>query len=195
MKQYNKLKLPSDSAWERKTWKRFINWRVIEFLRRIKNLVGWFPTIWSDRNWDHSFILKILQKKIEFQRNYLVSKNRHKEVSVNNKYMTLALNLIERELCDYYSMEKYDYQDSEIEFAPVEDMHDLRELKINLKSENFSGYLKKYPSAVRKIKKIYPEKDFNDLETLSFYVGLYNQDRCNKLLYKILEQHLSSWWD
>jgi hypothetical protein len=42
---------------------------------------------------------------------------------------------------------------------------------------------------------MYPDKDLSDKQILAFYVGMYNQERCHKLLYKILELHIQSWWD
>jgi len=43
----------------------------------IRNLVRWTPTIWKDRDWDGSYILTILIKKIELQR----------ETLINNKFV------------------------------------------------------------------------------------------------------------
>ena len=78
MKNYNKLIVPEDSAWDRKTltariW-RSLHWRIRSFLTGCKNVIRWCPTIFKDRDWDNWYILNILQKKIEFQKEMLVVK-------------------------------------------------------------------------------------------------------------------------
>jgi hypothetical protein len=35
-----------------------------QFIEGLKNLIIWFPIIWKDRQWDHSFFLAILEKKL-----------------------------------------------------------------------------------------------------------------------------------
>ena len=36
-----------------------------DFIEGIKNLIKWFPIIWKDRNWDHSYIYEILKFKLK----------------------------------------------------------------------------------------------------------------------------------
>ena len=64
MKTYSKLPIPEDTAWDRSTLYGRLHWRIRDFITSCHNLIKWFPTIWNDRDWDDSFILKILQKKI-----------------------------------------------------------------------------------------------------------------------------------
>ena len=76
MKNYEKLIIPEDSAWGRKTlsaraW-RFLHWRIRSFLTGCKNVIRWSPTIFKDRDWDDWHIYNILQKKIEFQRKEII---------------------------------------------------------------------------------------------------------------------------
>ena len=96
MKTYSKLPIPEDTAWDRSTLYGRLHWRIKNFITSCHNLIKWFPTIWNDRDWDSTFILKILQKKIEFQQKELVNANRHMRIELDNRDMTLALNLIER---------------------------------------------------------------------------------------------------
>ena len=195
MKQYTKLSIPKDSAWDRFKWGRYVHWRIRDFFKGIRNIIRWIPTLYKDRDWDDYFITKMLQKKIEFQREHLVRDNRHTEIDRDNRYMTLALNLIEREHDEFYSLEKYDYEKSDMEFEEVEGMPGYKSIEFKLKWENLDAYLAKYSGAVRRVKKMYPDKDLSDKQILAFYVGMYNQERCHKLLYKILELHIQSWWD
>ena len=59
MKKYKKLIIPEDSAWDRKSiWGKLPSW-LKEFLTGCKNLIKWSPTIWKQRDWDHTFIFEI----------------------------------------------------------------------------------------------------------------------------------------
>lgn len=46
---------------------------IKDFFRRIKNVLRWLPTIWKDRDWDHSYITEILIRKLEFTRDFYLS--------------------------------------------------------------------------------------------------------------------------
>ena len=111
--KYTKLKLPKDTAWERKSWRRFVHWRITYFIDGVRNIIRWVPVLYKDRDWDDYFITKMLQKKIENQRKYLVEHNRHLNIDSNNFWMTVVLNLIEAEHEEYYSCEYMDYYESE----------------------------------------------------------------------------------
>jgi hypothetical protein len=72
MKTYKQLPIPEDSAWERIRLFDRLHWRIRYFLTGCRNLIKWAPTIYHDRGWDGNYILYILQKKIEYQREYLL---------------------------------------------------------------------------------------------------------------------------
>ena len=44
-----------------------------DFYRRVRNVLRWLPTIWNDRDWDHSYINEILIRKLEFTRDFYLS--------------------------------------------------------------------------------------------------------------------------
>jgi hypothetical protein len=99
-KQYTKLELPKDSAWDRKTYdpilllyrtrnikdkKEWPEWAeklfdvwfvpksaVQDFFDFIKRLRIWIPVLWKDRDWDDSYIFGIIKTKLITQRKYLV---------------------------------------------------------------------------------------------------------------------------
>ena len=193
MKTYKQLPIPEDTAWERKTLFGMLHWRIRNFLTSCNNLIKWFPTIWYDRDWDGHFILKILQKKIEFQRKELVNANRHTRIESDNRDMTLALNLLERVREDYYGLECMDYWDSEIVFDNVPENPKLKSIEVNTTTERYDEYLSKYPSSVRALTKEHGEE--LDKERLCLMVSNYNHKKANKLLFRILEERLAYWWD
>lgn len=44
---------------------RKIKYFLLDLRHGIENIVTWFPLIWRDRDWDHYFLLKIMNKKFE----------------------------------------------------------------------------------------------------------------------------------
>ena len=197
MKVYKKLELPKDSAFGRKTWRRFSPRWFCRFVDSVTNLIDWLPTIWNDRHWDDYYITKILQKKIELQRQYIVSHNRHLSADKDNFWMTVVLNLIEREHEGYY--ENDDYMD----YTKL----DFREFggEISLTTEYFdqgiiqdklNEYINKYKKLIPRVKAKYylDEKNVNN-RVLALFIGIYNQERCRNLIFEILKQKSSHWWD
>lgn len=196
MKNYKKLTIPEDSAWNRKTisariW-RNLHWRIRYFIGGCKNIIRWMPTLYKDKDWDDWYILTILQKKIEFQRKEIIYANRHIDVDRDNRDMTIVLNLIERVKDEYYDTEYLDYEESKFRFEPVDGKENLRSLEIDVLSEKYDEFLKKYPSTVRKVKKERPDLNKKDL---CFYVAKHNQEKAHNLLFKILKERMRWWWD
>ena len=193
MKTYKQLPIPKDSDWDRKTLFGRLPRKLKYFLTGCRNFIKWIPTIYHDRDWDGDFILKILQKKIEFQRKELVNANRHMRIDIDNRDMTLALNLIERVREEYYQLECMDYWDSDYILNEIPNNPNSKSLDINVTSERYDEYLSKYPSSVRAVIK----KDGKDMDkkTLCLKVSYYNHNKANKLLFRILEERLSFWWD
>lgn len=193
MKIYKQLPIPKDSAWERVTLFGRLHWRIRNFLTSCHNLIKWFPIIWNDRDWDDVFILKILQKKIEFQRKELVNANRHTRIELDNRDMTLALNLLERVKEEYYNLECMDYWDNDMLFDNIPNNSGHKLVDIVTKSERYDEFLSKYPSSVRAVIKKHGEQE--DKQRLCLMVSYYNHEKANKLLFRILEERLTYWWD
>ena len=186
MKIYTKLPIPIDTAWDvpRYKWQRYIHWRIRQFFISIHNLIVWLPTIWKDRHWDDYYITKILQKKIELQRAYLVSENRHVNIDRDNFWMTVVLNLLERKHAQYYQMEKYEYVVMGYEiFSEYE-------------SDTLEEYIKKYPSAERAARKKYAKyPHFDDKDALAHFMCHIRQEKADNLIFEILKRYSADWWD
>ena len=196
MKNYEKLTIPEDSAWNRKglsacIW-RNLHWRIRYFLGGIKNIIRWIPTLYKDKDWDEWYIYNILQKKIEFQRKEIIYANRHMQVDRDNRDMTIALNLIERVKEDYYGIEYLDYSETKFRFEPIEGDRELYSMEQDVISENYNEYIKKYPSSVRKVLK---ENSDLDKKDLCFYVAKHNEEKAHNLLHRVLKERMGRWWD
>jgi hypothetical protein len=196
MRTFDKLIVPNDSAWGRKTLSarilRITHWRIRSFITGCKNVVRWFPTIFKDRDWDDWHIYNILQKKIEFQRQEIIYANRHTMVNRDNRDMTIALNLIERVKEDYYGIEYLDYSETNFTFDPIEGDSEHYTLEQDVISENYDEYIKKYPSSVRKVLK---EKSELDKKDLCYWVAKHNEEKAHDLLHRVLKERMGRWWD
>jgi hypothetical protein len=181
--KYTKLPLPKDTAWERKSWRRFVHWRIRYVIDGVRNIIRWVPVLFHDRDWDDYFITKMLQKKIEHQRDHLVEHNRHLTVDKDNFWMTVVLNLIEAEHQDYYGCEHMDYYESEGFLSDI------------LTVDNLDEYINKYPGTKRAVLKKYPNHDFSDKMTLAFYMSGHRQKKCRDLIFEILKRKSINWWD
>ncbi len=194
MKQYKQLLLPKDSAWDRNNWLRYVPVWLKEFTRGVWNIIRWMPTIYRDRHWDHSFITDILQKKLEFTREELVSANRFHGVEAVNKDITLALNLLERIKQSYYEHEMYEYIKKSYDFVPADVTAEYFTMEATILEDNLEDYLAKYKRTAKKLRKKYKLK-VADTEKLAFRVSDYNQQKCERIFWKLMHYKLNHWWD
>jgi len=201
-----KLPMPKDSAWDRNSWKNYLPVWFLEFLRGVKNLIDWFSVIFNDRHWDSNYIFEVLKRKIELQRKYIVTSNRHSEVERDNRDMTLCLNLIQRVQEDFYSIEYSDYEKTEYNFLDIPGDTENKTLDIKIVHEDFDSYFKKYPLSYKKVLsnkklqifniKIGEEENTVEIkQRIAMNIGHYNQQKAHSLLFKILNERMSWWWD
>jgi len=94
---------------------------------------------------------------------------------------------------EHYSLECMDYWHDTISFEDVPENKKLKEINIETSTERFDEYLNKYPSSVRAIIKEHGGQD--DKKRLCLMVSYYNHNKANKLLFRVLEERLSQWWD
>lgn len=206
MKNYKMLSVPEDSAWERFTIRRYLPIWLLEITDGIANVFAWLPTIYKDRHWDSSYIYEVLKKKIELQRKYIVSSNRHLSVPNDNYFMTVCLNLIERCQEDYYAIEYLDYHTSKFHFIPCNEEGEdtnlvaisseevLYRLDTTVLTERYDEYLAKYRLSAKKMLKKDPTLS-EDKGRLCFLIAQENQNKCKELLFKILNNNIERWWE
>jgi hypothetical protein len=169
-----------------------------QFIQGVRNLIKWFPIVWADRDWDYSFTYRSLQFKMEQQANHL-SEN---TVFVNSQayadHARTMAKLIEHNLDNYYGIEYFDYHEADWEFTPVEDKPGCTTLDIRVISEDFDSYFAKYPRVYKQILagKINTgwEVDILDKSNIAFAISQYNEQRCKRILYAMLEKDLEKLW-
>jgi len=171
-------------------------WRIRTFFRKIKNLWRWFPIIWKDEDFDQRYIYDILKFKLKNQAKYIGGKDRHTRAKRDAELMNLCVRLIDKITEEYYVMEYFDYEDSNIRFEPTS-QPDRFEIKIDYKSEILDEYFKKYPKIYKKVitKHNLVDNNPDTKHRIAMLIGHYNHERAHKLLFKIIEQNIQGWWD
>jgi len=178
-----------------------------DFIQGVKNLWKWFPTIWRDRDWDSYFIYEVIRVKLNNQAEYIGGKNRHTSAKRDAELMKLTSRLIQRCQDDHYDMEYMDYHESNLLWLDVteednipEKYKDSKRLEIEEISENFDEYFKKYPRQYKRVMSgevsrfSYPIEE-KDKKLIAMEIAHENQDRCRKLVFKIMSNRIEGWWD
>lgn len=176
------------------TWLRYdAKYLHHNVIQGVRNLIKWFPVVWKDRDWDHSYIYEILKHKLENQAHYIAKKDRHTSSKRDAERMLLCARLIDIQQEESYVMEYLDYQ--EIEWTD--------DLRIKIVSNNREDYLAKYPRQYKRLLNgeinTFGSRTKQELidnnELASIIISRENQDRSRKLLFKILERNIERWWD
>jgi hypothetical protein len=186
-----------------KKYTRNFNYHVVT---PTKNLARWFKTIKNDRDYDDHYIWEILKVKLTHQAEYFRKHGHTMSADYNADKMMLCVSLINKVATEYYSSLYMDYHVSNYNWVPEDedaDMGDeiipkeeLTRLEIDLISERFDEFFKLYPHAYREVTKTDKYIFENDeKQKIAMNMGYYLHKKANKLLFKILEEHLQSWWD
>ena len=171
-----------------------------DFIRGIKNLWRWFPTIWKDRDWDDHFIFEILRVKLQHQANYIGGRGIHTRAKRDAEKMRLVAKLIKLQQDEFYGMEYMDYHDTKFDFIPTDETKRWFRMEDTLISENFDDYFKKYPRQYKRvlsgeINRYRKEVDETDKQRIAMEIAHENQNRCKNLIFKIMENDIEGWWD
>lgn len=152
----------------------------------LKNLVKWLPVIWKDRDWDHYFIYEILKAKLESQAEYIGGRGTHVGSDRDAARMRLAARLIRLQQEEHYACEYLDY------------CYDWK----GTEKDNFDAYFEKYPrqhgrvmsGKVSRYKKSIGQM-MADKRLVAMEIAQENQERCRRLIFRIMESHIEGWWD
>jgi len=169
-------------------WNDNIRYAHINIYRGVRNLIRWAPTIWKDRDWDQHYIYEILKVKLHNQAEHIGSQQIHTNDVYHANRMRLAIRLIEKCQEDEYSIEYLDYVDTDSLFIKP---------KSGPREERLDEYFKKYSHQYRRVM----SGELNKINThdtkmrIALEIAIDNQNRCRKLLFKILEKNIESWWN
>ena len=183
-------------------WWRFDGKYYPTYLKQgIKNLWYWFPVIWKDRDWDDHFIFEVLKHKLKSQAKYIGGRDRHTRAQLDAKRMRLCVKLIEKVQDESYQMEYMDYHKDRVWFTDCEDRPGSSQYNSEEVWENYNDYFKKYPLVYKQVMKgagpfTLDGRDEADMKKIiAQNIAHVNQERVQKLLFKMLEENIRGWWD
>lgn len=202
-KIFNPLYLKYKYKWWYK-WTFGLGSEISWFFYRIKHVCKWVPTLWNDYDWDHVYIMIMLQKKLLYTRNRIVKNSIIVEGQLEsiNRYITICINLIDKINNNDYELEYSDYHKSNDNLLGTlprtTDKNGMITWNVEYSNERYEDYFNKHKSAYNKvIKEGIVNKFYNNntSRTQAMALGYFNHQRAKKLLFKILEEKIEEWWD
>ena len=194
------MKMKDKTIWKIRRWiLNDLPYLHKNLAKGIKNLWKWFPIVWKDRDWDNHFIFEALKFKIENTAKYIKKNDRYVGCERDVEIMMTCVRLIEKIQDQFYDLENADYAENNFTFVDTEDPN-LKELKVETISENYSEYFNKYPNVYRRALESSRDKKgwyYNEVsdKTLSMWMGHYNHNRARKILFSLMERNIEKWWD
>ena len=164
-----------------------VRWFFIRLSMSIKNVIRWLPVIWRDKDWDESFIYKILQFKLKNQAEYIATRDWHIRAKRDAEIMMTCVRLIDKINEEYYGMEYFEYYDYDMDFGVGSRM------EFKSTRDDLDTYYAKYPLTFKKIVAQYG--DARDRSSTALLMGDDRQRKARKLLFKILDENIETWWD
>jgi hypothetical protein len=168
------LKFISDTYWN------VAGWRIRQFGISIKNLIKWFPLIWQDRDWDHSFIYAMLEFKLTNMAKYFRKRDFFVGQIREAEKMELCVRLMKKVNEDFYSCE---YQDV------IEEKWGKQEMFVD-PSTNYLEF--------KFIDKDYTEEQLAEIntETSNLIKKCHlKQAKAQRILFALMERNINRWWD
>ena len=182
-------------------WKlyRWVKWELPYQHKYIKygvqNLYKWFWVIWIDRDWDDHFIFETLKFKLKNTANYFEEKQRFVGWEDEVKYIRICEKLITRIQNDYYQAEYTDYVEIEYYLVPIKDT-DKSEYKTSIVENHLEKYFALYPKTKKKVLSDTKYKSYIPTDRgTALAMGIERHLKARKLLFKIMERRIESWWD
>lgn len=171
-----------------------------DFVRGVKNLWRWFPIIWKDRDWDQHYIYDLIRKKLEFQAEFIGGRDNYTGAKRDAERMQLVARLIKLQQDDFYTMEYMDYHEQDMSFIDVLDKPGYSKVVFDQKSERFDEFFAKYPRQYKnvlngKINRYKRTRPIEDKQIIAMEIAHHNQERCQKLIFDIMHNHIERWWD
>lgn len=171
------------------------------FKQGVKNIWYWFPVIWKDRHWDDHFIFEVLKHKLKAQAKYIGDRDFHTRAQLDAKRIKLCVKLIN--ICQEgtYDSEYMDYHKDRVWFTPVEDREGSSLYNSEEVWEKYDDFFKKYPLVYKKVLKgegpftLHGRDEADIKRVIAMNICHINQQRAQDLLFKIMNENISRWWN
>lgn len=168
-------------------WKFEGRYYLYDIREGVVNLFIWFKIIWKDRPWDQSYLLRLIQFKLNTQIKYWIRHDivRHKGMESDVRLMRICVKLIDIILDETYSMDAMNY---------IENKYGPSDFKMTpYKKDKDGEQLYSYNFEYEKVNDD-NYKEFNNEQLTLNDIANKQQDKANKLLFHILEERVHYWW-
>lgn len=163
-----------------------------DIIQGSKNLYKWLPIVWKDRDWDHHFLLEMMESKLENMIKAFQNNQKFVGWEDDVRYMQICKKLVERIQSGYYQNEYFDYVDLDFEIINAGSTFKLEE---TIQRDDLAEYLNKYPNTYKLVKSSPKYKGYQKDTGLALAVGMERHLKARKLLFKILEEKIEGWWN
>jgi len=182
--------------WKIRRWWRWEARYTFTYIKEgVRNIFRWLPIVWKDRDWDTHYIWKVFKFKLTNQAKYIGDRGIHTSAKRDAERMRLCVKLMDKIQNEYYSSEYIDFQDSEFDFIPIPNSENY-EMKSKILSEDFDTYFAKYPRIYKQVIEMEnPPFRNNEKMGIAINIARINHRRAKKLLFRIMEENIESWWD
>jgi|688.fasta_scaffold502749_2 hypothetical protein len=197
------MKARNTTWWERiALWWRFEGkYYHKDFAQGVRNLWRWLPVIWKDRDWDAAYVYRIMQFKLEQQAAGIGSRDRHESAQRTSEVLLTCARLCWLMQDGAYETEYLEYIDSEFEFVPTDETGKWYTMESTVLRNDLDEYFKRYPRQYKRVVNgeirwlTNSSIDITNKEHVAMCIAYENQQRCRRLLFKLLEQRLDDCWD
>jgi hypothetical protein len=181
-------------------WKlyRWCKWKLPNqhhyFIQGVKNLWRWFWVIWRDKDYDDYYYWEVTKKKITQIRDLHAKNLTFVDSPRDVEKMNVILKLIDKIQDDVYRNEYFDEEYYESKMRIDEN----RYLQFDVTKDELHVYIAKYPSAYRKVmsdpKCVAQFRGEVTNYKISMLMSIERHNKAKRILFKMLENNVGSWW-
>ena len=146
------------------------------------NIIQWLPIVWNDRDWDHYYLMKLLEFKL-FKKAKLFKKyGNHLDSNKQAKQLKKCAEIFKRLYEDEYTSESF-----------IE--HDKKWGNLKMSFEKID---KEFSEIIFNRKNIKTEEDKikeRHESNICWEKGYENQKKDLKEVFQIMHDNILSWWD
>jgi hypothetical protein len=158
---------------------------------RIKKALKWAILIFNDKFCEYDSLYTVIYEKIKDIDETL---SNHKKHQINK-----ILLLIDKVKNEYYLDEYMNYYNIELSYDKCDESSNLFKVNSNLLFDNSYEYFTKYPLTYKKIINQLDITKYDEGFDRNFVIGIhmarYRHGKAKRLLFKMIENNIESWWD
>ena len=156
-----------------------------DFTEGCENLIDWFFIIWTDRQWDHMYLTKLLNHKLHKMEKYFRSENFYEGQEKDADNMKICVDALKRIIDDNYE---------EIAFKE----HNEKWGKLNMdwgkENENYEGHHELTLSRPNAITQEQKEQEQQEYMTHADETDKMREDDLD-LIFGTMRKEILKWWE